>query len=581
MKTTCLGRLWTKHALFLSTILCSGLLVAPVMAQTSPHPNLDENGVDLTTGVYNLRLPVASIGSGEAELPLVVYSGSQDNWTQIYATSGPSGNNRLVTIVLGDQYDSFSSTDGYAQSIRGTGATLDNNGSQMTYRALDGTVIEFNNTEGVGGSLCSGDPSVDGNCFLLAYSISGRTGRTVNMEWDIHSVCPSEFPSDGSPLICSSTWRVNRVYNTSGYGIDFDYEQATAPYHDNPPPAWFNRTTATFRNEVTGGPGRVVSYSRPANGVLTLTTPGGKTWTISSNGPVVGVRRPGSASDTTIIARDGAQKVSSITQDGVTTQYSYGVSGNTATMVVTDALGRSTRIVSDLGLFRPTSVTDPLGQTNSSSYDAQGRLSETTAPLGNKVQYSYDARGNVTAVTRRARPGSGTADVATSAEYPTSCMDAACNQPVWTRDERGNQTDFTYTPGGQVATVTLPAPAAGAVRPQVRYSYADAGNGVSRVSRISACASASSCDGTADENRTTFEYDANERITSVTRAAGDGSLSATTRATYDDQGDILSIDGPLPGGDDTQRFGWSVDRELVSGTGPDPDGGGPRRSASI
>ena len=64
------GRWGRRIALSLTTILASGL-AAPAMAQ-SPHPNLDANGVDLTDGTFNLRLPIASVGSGQAEMPLAM-----------------------------------------------------------------------------------------------------------------------------------------------------------------------------------------------------------------------------------------------------------------------------------------------------------------------------------------------------------------------------------------------------------------------------------------------------------------------------------------------------------------------------
>ncbi|MGH1558136.1 hypothetical protein ACRAWD_10700 [Caulobacter segnis] len=48
-----------------------------------------------------------------------------------------------------------------------------------------------------------------------------------------------------------------------------------------------------------------------------------------------------------------------------------------------------------------------------------------------------------------------------------------CDKPDWIRDEKGNQTDFTYdlAHGGGVATVTRPAPTPGGIRPQTRYTY--------------------------------------------------------------------------------------------------------------
>ncbi|NWP89648.1 hypothetical protein GY985_24880, partial [Escherichia coli] len=58
---------------------------------------------------------------------------------------------------------------------------------------------------------------------------------------------------------------------------------------------------------------------------------------------------------------------------------------------------------------------------------------------------TYDSRGNVTEKRAVAKSGSGLADIVTPANYDASCTYAAkCNQPNWTKDAKGNQTDYTY-----------------------------------------------------------------------------------------------------------------------------------------
>src|SRR5690606_19802648 len=91
--------------------------------------------------------------------------------------------------------------------------------------------------------------------------------------------------------------------------------------------------------------------------------------------------------------------------------------------------------------------------------------------------------------------------------------------------QRMGSTSFTYdaTHGG-LLTVTLPAPSGSApvgsgTRPQTRYTYATFnarylnspstfvyGPSVYRLVQISSCATQSSCNGTADETRTTIAY---------------------------------------------------------------------------
>lgn len=74
--------------------------------------------------------------------------------------------------------------------------------------------------------------------------------------------------------------------------------------------------------------------------------------------------------------------------------------------------------------------------------------------------YSYDTRGNVLS------------DGFVTAGYEASCTNTkTCNKPIWTRDAKGQQTDYVYdAQHGGVLTVTSPPNDTG-IRPQKRYSY--------------------------------------------------------------------------------------------------------------
>ena len=148
---------------------------------------------------------------------------------------------------------------------------------------------------------------------------------------------------------------------------------------------------------------------------------------------------------------------------------------------------------------------------------------------------------------------------------------------------------------GGVLTVTAPAPSPGATRPQTRYSYttlnAYAKNAsgsvfattpaITKLTQISTCQTGATCAGTADEQRTTISYSSasaanNLHVTAVSSGAGDGSLTATTTASYDSIGNLVAVDGPLPGADDVTRARYDAIRRQVGLIGPDPDGAGAR-----
>lgn len=562
--------------LAITTALCTGL-AAPAFAD-SPHPNLDGNGVDLTTGEFSLRLPVASIGSGDAELALVIYSRDYDNWTGFASRQQSSVGGDFITIDLGPQYDTFKSTDGYATSIRGTGATLSFSGGGVIYRTRDGMTIVFGDPVGSGSGLC--DTSTATNCTRLPLSISRRNGMTVSFDWTVHTDrCSTPSMPDEEPA-CTYSWRLSGVSNNAGYSIGYSYATDSVPFNQHPGAAWFQKIGAILSG---GGSSRNVSYAYPSSTAFTVTTPGGKIWQLTNSGSLItGVRRPSASSDTTTISYSGVTPTS-VTKNGVTTNYSYGVSGTTATMVVTDAQSHQSTIVSDLAIFRPTSVTDPLSRTTAMAYDSIGRPTEITYPEGSKAQYSYDARSNLTETRLKAKPSVGGADIVTSAGYAATCVDASCDNPLWSRDANGNQTDYGYdTTTGLVTSITAPAATTSANRPQTRLSYTAVG-GVQLITGISVCrtGAAPSCVGTADEVKQTIGYDAHLNATAITTAAGDSSLSATVGRTFDGDGNLLASDGPLSGSDDTTSWRWSADREQLGVISPDPDGSGSLKRRAV
>ncbi|MGH7489030.1 MAG: RHS repeat-associated core domain-containing protein, partial [bacterium] len=128
-------------------------------------------------------------------------------------------------------------------------------------------------------------------------------------------------------------------------------------------------------------------------------------------------------------------------------------------------------------------------------------------------------------------------------------------------------------------TATAPAPTTGAVRPQVRNTYtaltAPGGGSIYRPTAVSQCQTTSSCAGGSDETKVTTAYSqANLQSSSVTAAAGDGSLTATTTIAYDYLARPTSVDGPLSGTADTSVTRYDLAGEVIGTVSPDPDGGG-------
>lgn len=222
-------------------------------------------------------------------------------------------------------------------------------------------------------------------------------------------------------------------------------------------------------------------------------------------------------------------------------------------------------------------------------------------PSSGYTKFTYDDRGNVTEKRAVSKTPGSPPDIVIAAAYMTTCTNTViCNEPIWTKDALGNQTDYTYDSiHGGVTSVTAPADVSG-VRPQSRFSYTalqayyknSSGSVVAssppqyKITGVSTCLAATaanpgSCVGSASEQKKSFSYGPqssgvsnNLLLSGATLSAGDGSVSATTTISYDDVGNKLSEDGPLPGSGDTTVYHYDADRELVGIVEPDPDGAG-------
>lgn len=128
-----------------------------------------------------------------------------------------------------------------------------------------------------------------------------------------------------------------------------------------------------------------------------------------------------------------------------------------------------------------STITDPINRTqslahtgaNSAAYRIKRDhlVSEATSPDGQKAQFTYDGRGNATEARKVARPGTGLADIVTSAAYPASCTNAkTCNQPTSITDTNGNTTTLTYS-SDHGGVLTAVSPAVGGVSPATKYGY--------------------------------------------------------------------------------------------------------------
>jgi RHS repeat-associated protein len=614
--------------LSLTTVLCSGL-AAPIHAQqtaTTPDPfvNIDEHGVDLVTGRFSFEIVEGSAGHGEGGIALARNYGRSgigalhDNWSGTLRLSGPS-TALVATISLGNMSEKFTRSGSSWVSAKANGGTLVDDGQGgWTYRSAAGVRIVYQRPEAIITGIW--DPSTqvagpgcgsDANCglptemampggILYRYNWGGIAQCTLNGQ----PYVPGGFEGgDSGQLECFATYRLESVTSNSSYALQFEFDSDQSTFNGGPPaPAYYNRKTVRFID--TSQPGctpsncSTVTYARPTSNILEINNSQTGSWRITQNGTNLSIRKPGRTADTLIVTRDTSFRVTSISDDGVTKSYSWGSSGGNTVVNMSDASGSDGQVVSNPVVGRPSTITNALSNSVTNTYDANNRLTRTTYPEGNYVEYTRDARGNVTATTAVGKPGSGAGNITSSANYSATCSNPlTCNQPNFVIDARGNRTDFTYNGvHGGVTRVRAPAAAAGQPRPTTDYAYSQLyakvvnSSGVLvnqdtpqwRLTSVTNCSTAATCAGTANETRTTIAYDTPNLLpSSVTVAAGNGSLSATTTFTYDGRDNLIAQDGPLPGSGDTVYHFYDMRDRRRGSIGPDPDGAGAQLRAAV
>ncbi|PXA94010.1 hypothetical protein DMC18_07420 [Caulobacter sp. D5] len=550
---------------------------------------VDENGVDMLSGTWSRSGATMSIGSDTGGLSLSYLKTDGNMAGTLFGTINMTGANSTDIIVsLAGASEKFTALGGgQFAAANGQGSSLVNVGGIYTYTGSDGTIAKYAyDTRSI-------IPRQGNQGNLI--SIQRPSGELIKLTYKTATFCGGTY--FGTCMFTVFEARPIAISSSLGYQLHFFYASNTIsssgayayptsakmfdaavdycdPAQDScgtfanawPTVSWSNNGYAY--ETATDSLGQTGSV---ASGVLT--TLGGRTLTKKSTG------------DTSFTLSDGIG----------TWAYSYSESNGKRTMTSVDPLGRARTVVSDLAATMPLSDTDALGHTTVYTYDSLWRTTRVTLPEGNYTNYTYDARSNIIERREVAKPGSGLADIVTTAGYDASCGNIiVCNKPLWTKDAAGAQTDYTYdaTHGG-VLTITRPAGADGK-RPQDRYAYAQfptsaknsAGELVQsgsiwRNTSVSSCITGDTC-STAQETKSSFAYSGPHAArSSSSQGSGDGVLLATSSNTYNSVGDLVAVDGPAAGSDDVTTYRYDAARRLVGAIGPDPDGAGvQKRSAT-
>lgn len=608
-----------------AALIFAGLTLACTsVAFADPPPErvaIDERGVDLLSGkrrgAIDPAIVIGQPGANGLSAPrndsLVGTRGSA-----IYVYRVPADGNRYYFRAT---FESFSvsfrynalTDDGFPftlDDISGSGWKLARNnfGEDFTLLSPDGMVVQYS----LGLQFTrsgEGPPYPQPNNYAYALGVPLASATTMTLPDGLVLTYHHAQRYIGAVDAIWTAWdsRVQSVTSNYGYQLKHTYAQnGSGGTYEN----WIKRTSSMLINNA-------VDYCNPtADSCTGLTQAWPKvdyadTGYTDTLGNVTAITNP-TVSPFTVTSPTGValtytwnagKQVTSVSNGTQTYNYAYSDSGDTRTVTITGPASYSRVVTSSISREIVLTDKDALNRTTSYTYNAGNLITRVTYPEGNYVNYTYDARGNVTETRVVAKPGSGLADIVTTASYDATCtIPVKCDKPNYTIDARGGRTDYTYdsTHGG-VLTVTAPAPTVGAARPQTRYTYTQlytwyknsagtivqAASPIYQLTGVSSCTTGTSCAGTANEVKTTIVYGAasvanNLLPTSVSSGAGDASLTATVTSTYDHVGNPLTIDGPLAGANDVTRYRFDALRRTIGVVGPDPDwGGGPLKNKAV
>ena len=214
-------------------------------------------------------------------------------------------------------------------------------------------------------------------------------------------------------------------------------------------------------------------------------------------------------------------------------------------MKETDPLGRSNTYSYDLA-GQMTSAADPLGKITAYTYDPAGNITEITKPGGRKTSYGYDKNYNVTSVTDPM--GYVAKTVYDKDNRVTEETDALGQKESYTydkdsrvtsiTDKRGFTTGFDYDAHGNIQVVTDKT----GLKSHLEY---DKNDNLTKVTD-------------ALGGVTTYGYDNMDNLVTFTNAA-----NKTTNYTYDLEGNLTSIKDPTGR---TEKFDYDEKGRLTGHT---------------
>ncbi|HET9638054.1 MAG TPA: hypothetical protein VFP12_02495 [Allosphingosinicella sp.] len=463
-------------------LLCALLaLLAPSAASAQYEPpkqmTLSPLGVDVSDGRFSYKTTDLSIGPLTLERSFLgghTIDGSNyfgPNWTHNYAIyvvekDFAKSNGVYVVLGRGTVHFSFSTFGCWHTDCEGAKLQVGTDGG-FVYTDAQGNIYTFNASVNAFTPYANIDPPMrnqriaridyaDGHTLTYTYSgsqlkqIASNYGYSLVFEYSgstnsISKACgynravthvTAATNCDGAALAVSYSYGANtnlaNVVDAMGQSWGYDYGNAAAKL--------------TCVRQVNSSACQVANTYEPLTGVkphsvTAQTTPDGAVWNYSY--------APASPDDPQIPGQPPAISTGGFTgPEGIQVGAQFGA-----------------------GLLDYYSQN---GRTTYLQWDGI-ELARLYHPENNNVRYTWRT-GQQVSETWEGKPGSGVATIAKSMGFAesSSCPTLPrkiCNKPIWRKDYKGNQTDYTYS-GTHGGILTETGPAVDGISPQVRYEYA-------------------------------------------------------------------------------------------------------------
>lgn len=354
----------------------------------------------------------------------------------------------------------------------------------------------------------------------------------------------------GTEFNFDSTGKISTWVAPFGVTVTFTYTSGKLTTVSN----GLGRTlTLTYTGDrltsVSDGTGRSVSYTVDGSKNLTaVVDPNGKSWTFEYDLPGRMTKHFFPANPTVAISTNIYDSLDRVKEqrDYQSNLWQYFFAGSRSQEVNPNGKGS---VVYNGVYGLPVKTINQVGKISTTVFDGRARIKKSTAPEGNSLEFLYDVKGRVTQSTLKAKPGSGLADIVSSATY----------DPIWNwlktvTDPMGHVTTLNYDPAnGNLLSIVSPS-VTGLGSSTISMSY----NGRGQLLTVT------SPDGIVSKNT----YDAStEKLLSTVVDFGVGRVNLTRTFTHNSRGDVITVQDPIG---NTRTIDFDVLRRVTQVTAPPP-----------